>query len=316
MARRHLLDVALILSVALGVAYAGLTWQRFGELRKADLAWLHVLYLYPHSAFAASGVGQSFFEYDTSIEVSNRYYEIGYHLSPNDWRIAGAYGLTLNRLRRWEEAVPVLERSIEIAKEKYPDGLAELGDAYLALKHEQKAIDAFARRVLIDTTNASYRNDMGVVLAHFESYVEAIDQYQRARAIDPAMGIVALNLGDVLLKVNRPDLAEPQLRDAVELIEDDSVLWGGYGKLGLALSQMNRLPEAIVAYQKTVDLFDKDAEVWNNYGITLGKAGLLEEAIEAFEKAIKLDPDYSEPRENLDTVRALMLRPPAQPTPE
>ncbi len=307
LARRRALEAGVVLAAAWSVAYAGVTWQRMSELRTAEDAWLSALHLYPQSGFAASGVGQSFFE-DTppNIEVSYRYYQDAYRLQPNDWRIASSLGRMLNQLRRWDEAIPILNHSANMAGERNPDGLANLGDAYLAIKDKDNAVNAFAARVNIDPENATYLNDLGVALAHFEDYGFAISSYEKARQLDPTLGIAALNLGDALLKVDRPDLAEPQLYDAVVLIDDEDVLWGALAKHALSLARTDRLFEAITQYQRAVELFDKDPEVWNNFGVTLGRAGRFDEALAAFDKAIALDAAYEEPRENQQMVQQLM----------
>ncbi|NQU98909.1 tetratricopeptide repeat protein, partial [Candidatus Woesearchaeota archaeon] len=56
-----------------------------------------------------------------------------------------------------------------------------------------------------------------------------------------------------------------------------------------ALYKQGKLEEAIEAYDKAIKLDPKNDYAWNNKGVTLRKQGKLEEAIEAYNKAIKIN---------------------------
>ncbi len=64
---------------------------------------------------------------------------------------------------------------------------------------------------------------------------------------------------------------------------------------GDSLAKLKRYEEAIEAYEKAIELDPKDAYAWVNKGFALDELKRYEEAIEAYEKAIELDPknDFS-----------------------
>ena len=41
------------------------------------------------------------------------------------------------------------------------------------------------------------------------------------------------------------------------------------------------------------------AEAYNNLGVTYNKLGQLEQAVQAYEEALKIDPDYADAHNNL-----------------
>jgi tetratricopeptide (TPR) repeat protein len=60
--------------------------------------------------------------------------------------------------------------------------------------------------------------------------------------------------------------------------------------------------EAIQAYETALRLFPDYAEVHNNYGNLLVRMGRVEEALPHFEQAIQITPDYSSAWNNFGTA--------------
>ena len=76
--------------------------------------------------------------------------------------------------------------------------------------------------------------------------------------------------------------------------------------LGVALKQMGKINEALVATQKPVQLEPQDAEAHYNLGIMLKELGRLDEAEASYTQAITLKPDYAEAHNNLgNTLKEL-----------
>ena len=67
-----------------------------------------------------------------------------------------------------------------------------------------------------------------------------------------------------------------------------------YNNIGIALQKQNKLEEAIEAYNKAISIKPDHADAYNNMGIALKEQGKLEEAIEAYKKAISIKPDYAD----------------------
>ena len=67
----------------------------------------------------------------------------------------------------------------------------------------------------------------------------------------------------------------------------------------LILKNQGKLEEAIEAYNKALAIKPDYADAYNNMGITLKEQGKLEEAIEAYNKALAIKPDYAEAYNNM-----------------
>jgi len=68
---------------------------------------------------------------------------------------------------------------------------------------------------------------------------------------------------------------------------------------------MGLLDMAIEKYEKSLTLKADNAEVRNNLGIAYGKKGLIDRAIEELESVVKVMPDYATARNNLAHAYAL-----------
>ena len=69
--------------------------------------------------------------------------------------------------------------------------------------------------------------------------------------------------------------------------------------MGNALKDQGKLEEAIEAYNKALAIKPDYAEAYNNMGNALKDQGKLEEAIEAYNKALAIKPDYAEAYNNM-----------------
>ena len=69
--------------------------------------------------------------------------------------------------------------------------------------------------------------------------------------------------------------------------------------MGVTLQEQGKLNEAIEAYGKAISLQPDFAEAHNNIGSTFLEQGKLDQALEASKKALSLQPDFGEAQSNL-----------------
>ncbi|MEG4321349.1 MULTISPECIES: tetratricopeptide repeat protein [unclassified Microcoleus] len=71
-------------------------------------------------------------------------------------------------------------------------------------------------------------------------------------------------------------------------------------KLGNLLQEISRYEEAIQRYDKAIKLKPDSCEAWNFRGIALLQLGRYEESIVSFDKALEIKPDYQVAKTNRD----------------
>ena len=67
-----------------------------------------------------------------------------------------------------------------------------------------------------------------------------------------------------------------------------------YLNRGIALYRRDEYELALDAFEKAIELKPDYADAWNNRGVTLGRLDRHEEALKACDKAIELKPDYAD----------------------
>jgi tetratricopeptide (TPR) repeat protein len=72
--------------------------------------------------------------------------------------------------------------------------------------------------------------------------------------------------------------------------------------MGMDYYSQNKFEEAVQAYNRAIEIDPQDAEAWNNKGTALGVLGRYDEAIQAFEKAIEINSSYAEAWYNMGVV--------------
>ena len=71
----------------------------------------------------------------------------------------------------------------------------------------------------------------------------------------------------------------------------------------LALSKFKELDEAIEAYNKALSIKPDYADAYYNIGVVLKEQGKLEKAIEAYNKSLSIKPEYAEAHRHLSIIK-------------
>jgi tetratricopeptide (TPR) repeat protein len=116
---------------------------------------------------------------------------------------------------------------------------------------------------------------------------EAEACYLEAAALDPIYLEPRGALADLYESEKDWDRAVEMRREIIEIVP---YRFEGYYNLGLTLIDAGRIPQGIAQLEKTVEMASDNAMVWEVLGKAYKLANRNDEAKEAFEKAMALDP--------------------------
>jgi Flp pilus assembly protein TadD len=119
-------------------------------------------------------------------------------------------------------------------------------------------------------------------------YAASLAQFQAAVERNPQDTDSLSNLGQVLVRLNRPADAIPYFQRAVALMPDR---WAYQFNLARALGLVGRMADSVQGYRRAQELFPDDYVTTFNLGLALHKSGDEAGAVEAYQKAITLQPD-------------------------
>ena len=161
----------------------------------------------------------------------------------------------------------------------------------------------YFKRVLDDPgighdRRAVVTRELGFAYISLGQVAEAITSYEESLAAMPT-STAHQNLGLVLLRLDRLNEAETQMRAAIQLQPDDAEAHSG---LGAVLARQGRNGEAIAAYREAIRLRPGLAVAHANLGVALATEGRAADAIAALLQGIALDAEQPRWRVRVATL--------------
>jgi predicted CXXCH cytochrome family protein len=134
---------------------------------------------------------------------------------------------------------------------------------------------------------------------------QAVPFYEQILSRNPKSIAAFENLALCLMSLGQQGKAAQTLERALDVAPENATLWT---LLGTAWAEQNRLPDAIAAFQKAVQLDDTIPEAYNSLGGVLLRRGDFTRSEPALRKAIELEPNYAEAHNNLANLLSSTAR--------
>ena len=203
-------------------------------------------------------------------------------------------GVSLSDLGRIEESIACYDKAIEMNK-YYPDVWRDKGSAFLELKRYEDAIACYDKAIEIENKfpfpgdgnlyvvqgwmeNPYHSKSLvykAVALSNLDRYEEAIE------CLDEAIRKIVYSKKDY--KDGRP-------------LPRFSFAWTTKGYI---LTKFGKLDEAIINYDKAIQINPNDVQAWTYKGACLlysnaSNSGRYDEALKCYNKALEIDPKYTD----------------------
>ncbi|MBF0358577.1 MAG: tetratricopeptide repeat protein [Magnetococcales bacterium] len=224
---------------------------------------------------------------------------------------------------RYTEADQLCTAIIQTMPE-HIDAINLLGVVAQKVNRHDLAVELFQRAITIDNSRALLFYNLATSLHPLGRREEAIKALESAREKEPGNSQISSYLNAILNTTNSSvDIGENQaLQKAVEFhqsgkfqeaiicyqkaLELNPENLSALSNFGAALQAAGRVDEAVAVYQKAITINPGFVEDHYNLGSAFHEQGLLEEAIASYQKAISIDPDVAEVHSNLgNTLREL-----------
>jgi protein O-GlcNAc transferase len=128
---------------------------------------------------------------------------------------------------------------------------------------------------------------------------EAMQRYEDAIRLAPALARAHLNRGNILLATDRPEEAIDAFSRALSL---DPGYAAAHYNIGNTNARMGKYEAALAAYREAIRLNPEFADAELAQGYVQDDLGQFENAAASFQRALAIRPDYAEAYSNLGTA--------------
>ncbi len=161
------------------------------------------------------------------------------------------------------------------------------GDKLYEKGEIQAAVDELKTALKLDPANVNVHNSLGVCFGILGDYEPAIEAFKAAISIEPEEYMALYNLGLVFMLTGKRDLALELFLKADKINGDAYEVTFQTGKLYLDLGNLEK---ARLYLERAADLAPEAGAVYRYLGDCHAAANMPQEAIAAYRKAIKLNP--------------------------
>ena len=301
-----------------------------GKLDEAVEHQIKAVQLDPDFAVAHNNLGLVLLE-QGKLDEAVEHYRKAVQAKPDLTEAHNNWGVVLEKQGKLDEAVEHYQTALQIKPDSDKAHL-NMGIARVKQGRLDEAVEHFHEALLIKPDSAEGHFNLGDALAKQGKTDQAIHQYNTALQLKPDYAEVHNNLGGELLKQGRLDEAQEHLDTALNL---DSEIAQAHNNLGIILIQRGNVEQAIFHFKEALrikpdfDLADanlKRALAIQNQMQLEGDAAKLEQAsenkpddpvlhfergnlflskgdvsqaINQFENALAIQPDYPQALNNL-----------------
>jgi tetratricopeptide (TPR) repeat protein len=189
------------------------------------------------------------------------------------------------------EAALVLYKEIIASHPKVSDAHHLLGVVYLQTQQFVKAIASIQKAIHLNNRNAIYFSNLGIAQLDSGRQQEAVQSFSKALALNPSFAQASFNLGNAYADLHQYALAIEQYERAIAL---DNTAFAYHLNLANTYRELGDYSLAVNSYEKALELNQADLVGWLNKGLCLQRMQAPLQAIDCFQKVIKLDPNHWE----------------------
>ena len=293
---------------------------------------LAVVASHPWSAWRLSRVQgaplsqlQTWYSKDTSdctlaLELSRRLEDVGRYRDaesvvrsalqhcPHDAGLMARLAIVDLVLDRDEEASRLIQQAVHLAPDQW-DG--HYAFALWAEKHQQTKVAARELQGLVrihpNASQAWYH--LGYCEAALGHFAEGRKALERAVALNPRDAQCQFALARLLLLMEAHEPAEAALRKTIELDPKNADAWFKLGALIDKWGGPTRTSEAVADLRRALALDPRMAQAYQQLGLIGERQKSWNQAIDAWERAARIQPGDSRPHLHLATLWGLAGRP-------
>ena len=206
------------------------------------------------------------------------------------------YQRILEQQKRKAEASEEADLQKKLPPANDPETSEQLGDAYLKQGNLGMAFIEYNKALKVNPDRAGTRQKLAYLMLKRGMWADAVTEFDTILGRSPKDTVALQGKATALLHLNRLKEAEQTLNAAIGY---DTGLWQAYALLGTIYNRQKLYIPAIEAYEKAIAINPKAAAVYNDLGISFYMTGQYRESADVLLKAISLNASNLKTYNNL-----------------
>ena len=212
--------------------------------------------------------------------------------------LSGKKGQALFNLARYSEAEIAYQQAIRCTPDK-ADFFIGLGDTRLAPGRLKDAIASYERGCQLEPGNAQFHIKLGDAHLKNANVKQALASYESAYKLEPTNAQSCVKLGDVYLSLSSHIKAIDYYEQAIRLQPQDAKIHRSKARAQFAFAKLSNTngayyTKALETYRIALTLDANDPYSYKEVGDIFLRLWQLDNALDAYERAIRLKPDFSQ----------------------
>jgi eukaryotic-like serine/threonine-protein kinase len=207
--------------------------------------------------------------------------------APSDAAAWARHGSALVESRRWQEAVDVLNRAIELETQGSTNLWQLRGRAFAGLKEWERAVSDFDRAIERNPQDMASFQNRGIAYRELKQFDKALADGTRLIELQPDMAYTWAHRGLTYLDAQQWQSAVDDLTRTLELDPDSYPYW--WQLRGRAYAGLKQWERAIEDLTKATELGPRDSYSWGQRGGCYSALNKLDEALADYNTAIELN---------------------------
>ena len=194
----------------------------------------------------------------------------------------GCMIVSIGQVSYWKNSETLFRRALEVTQDNF---IAEhnLGSALVEAGRFTEAIEPLKEALRLKPESFQTHSDLGMTLANLGRVPEALAEFQAAVKLNADSAILHNNLANSLAQLGRTSEAIPEYNQALQLDPN-------YAEARKNLATVTTSPQPA------------NAASYYSRGLEQEQSGRLTDAIQSFEAALKIKPDYADAHNNLGVL--------------
>lgn len=278
----------------------GNVYREIKDFNKAIGAFKSALKIVPNYPIALNNLANTFKDIGKT-KSAIEYYKKAILQDPNYTDAYKNLGIILEQTDNNEEAITYYEHILKTTPQNY-EILYLCSRAYFNISQFDLAHKLIIQAIQYEQNKPEFYNTLGTILTHKKCWDEAITAFNKSIELAPDMETAYINLGSAYKNNNNPIEAEKAYNKALSI---NSKNYSALNDLGIIQRILNEPYKAIENFNRSIALnknpknhFQEElspANTYNNLGLAHLDLMQLQEAHQAFEKAMNMDNSYPEP---------------------